>query len=131
MCRVRRQKIDNIAETIPLLEVHGDDSGELLVLGWGSTYGAVTSAVDQCREKDMGVSSAHLRYLDPMPKNTGEVLKRFKRVLVPEMNLGQLVKHVRAEYLVDAVGLSKVQGKPFMIREIVAKIEELLDGLRT
>ncbi len=131
MCRVRRQKIDNIAETIPLLEVHGDDSGELLVLGWGSTYGAVTSAVDQCREKDMGVSSAHLRYLDPMPKNTGEVLQRFKRVLVPEMNLGQLVKHVRAEYLIDAVGLNKVQGKPFMIREIVAKIEELLDGLKS
>jgi 2-oxoglutarate ferredoxin oxidoreductase subunit alpha len=73
------------------------------------------------------VSSAHLRYLDPMPKNTGEVLKRFERVLIPEMNLGQLRAHIRAEFLVDAVGLNKVEGKPFMIREIESKIEEILN----
>jgi 2-oxoglutarate ferredoxin oxidoreductase subunit alpha len=76
----------------------------------------------------MSVSSAHLRYLDPTPKNTGKVLRRFKRVLVPEMNLGQLVHLIRGEYLIDAVGLNKVQGKPFMIREIEIEIEELLAG---
>lgn len=126
MIHTRRKKIDNIAESIPLLETYGDASGDLLVLGWGSTYGPITSAVDRCRAKGMKVSSAHLRYLDPMPRNTLDVMKKFRRVLIPEMNLGQLLAHVRAKYLVDAVGLNKVQGKPFMIREIETKIEEML-----
>jgi 2-oxoglutarate ferredoxin oxidoreductase subunit alpha len=128
MCRIRRRKIEGIAETIPPLKVSGDDSGVLLVLGWGSTYGAITSAVDRCREDGLNVSSAHLRYLDPMPKNTAEVLKKFKQVLVPEMNLGQLVHIIRSKYLVDAIGLNKVQGKPFAIQEIVSKIGELING---
>jgi len=126
MIRTRRKKIDGIVETIPPLEVYGDDSGELLVLGWGSTYGPITTAVDHCRAKGINVSSAHLRYLDPMPKNTHDVLKRFRKVLIPEMNLGQLLAHIRAKFLIDAVGLNKVQGKPFMIREIETKIEEML-----
>jgi 2-oxoglutarate ferredoxin oxidoreductase subunit alpha len=128
MCRIRRKKIDNIAETIPPLEVNGSDSGELLVLGWGSTYGAITSAVDQCRDDGLSVSSAHLRYLDPMPKNTAEVLKKFRQVLIPEMNLGQLIHIIRSKHLVDAIGLNKVQGKPFAIHEIVSKIEEVVNG---
>ncbi len=126
MVCTRRRKIDNIADTILPLEVYGDPAGELLVLGWGSTYGPITSAVDKCRERGLKVSSAHLRYIDPMPKNTGDVLRRFKKVLIPEMNLGQLLTVIRAKYLVDAIGLNKVQGKPFMIREIEEKIEELL-----
>ncbi len=128
MCRTRRRKIDNIAATIPSLEVNGDESGDLLVLGWGSTYGAITAAVDRCRERGLGVSSAHLRYLDPLPSNTGDVLGRFERVLVPEINLGQLTTYIRAKFLVDAVGFNKVQGKPFMVSEIEHEIEEMLDG---
>jgi len=127
MVCTRRKKIDNIAETIPPLDVFGDSSGDLLVLGWGSTYGPITTAVERCRVKGLRVSSAHLRYLDPMPKNVGEVLSRFAVVMIPEMNLGQLLAHIRAKYLVDAIGLNKVQGKPFMIQEIEDKIEELLN----
>lgn len=126
MIHTRRKKIDNIAETIPPLEVMGDRSGELLVLGWGSTFGAIATAVENCRENGLSVSHAHLRYLDPMPKNTGEVLKAFKRVLIPEMNLGQLVHIIRSKFLIDAMSQTKMQGKPFAIRDIVAKIEELL-----
>ncbi len=126
MCRLRRRKIENIAETIPPLEVFGDESGELLVLGWGSTYGPITSAVEQCRAKGLSVSSAHLRYLNPMPKNTGDVLGQFTRVLIPEMNLGQLAAHIRAAYLGETISLTKVQGRPFSIAEIRAEIEELL-----
>ncbi|MDO8632241.1 MAG: 2-oxoacid:acceptor oxidoreductase subunit alpha [Phycisphaerales bacterium] len=128
MILTRRKKIDNIAETIPPLSVNGDPTGELLVLGWGSTYGAITTAVERCRAKGLSVSSAHMRYIDPMPKNTGDVLRSFDRVLVPEMNLGQLLMVIRAKYLVDAIGLNKVQGKPFMIQEVQSRIEELLNG---
>ena len=128
MCRLRRRKIDGIAETIPPVEVFGDQTGDLLVLGWGSTFGAIRSAVEQCRERGLSVSSAHLRYMDPMPKNLGDVLTRFERVLIPELNLGQLVTRIRAEYLVNAIGYHKVQGKPFLISDIEAKIEELSDG---
>lgn len=126
MVVTRRKKIDHIAETIPPLSTYGDASGELLVLGWGSTYGAITSAVERCRAKGMNVSSAHLRYLDPLPRNTGEVLRKFQRVLIPEMNLGQLRMYIRGTFLVDAIGLNKVQGKPFTIKEIEEKIAELL-----
>lgn len=128
MVLTRRKKVDLIAETIPPLTVHGDDSGDLLVLGWGSTYGAITAAVDHARKKGRKVSSAHMRYMDPMPKNTAEVLKRFKRVLIPEMNLGQLLWRIRSTYLIDAVGLNKVQGKPFMIREIEDEIEKFFSS---
>ena len=125
MMLTRRRKIDNIADTIPDLEVIGDDGGDLLVLGWGRTYGAIMSAVDQCREKGLSVSAAHLRYLDPMPKNVAEVLGRFQQILIPELNLGQLRAMIRSAYLVKPVGLNKIQGKLFTIREIAAKIEEL------
>ncbi len=128
MTLTRRKKVDLIAETIPPLTTHGDASGDLLVLGWGSTYGAITAAVDHARKKGQNVSSAHLRYMDPMPKNTGDVLKKFRRVLIPEMNLGQLLWRIRATFLIDAIGLNKVQGKPFMIREIEDKIDELFSS---
>lgn len=128
MIKTRRRKIDNIAETIPDLDVFGDDAGDLLVLGWGSTFGAITSAVERARENGLSVSSAHLRYLDPFPRNTGEVLGKFRRILIPEMNLGQLLGCIRGIYLVDAIGLHKVQGKPFMVQEIVTKIEEILSN---
>ncbi len=128
MCELRRRKVDLIAESIPPLHVHGDQKGELLVLGWGSTFGAITTAVDRCRRKGLSVSSAHLRHLDPMPKNTGEVVRNFRRVLIPEMNLGQLLPIIRGRFLVDAVGFNKVHGKPFMIHEIENRITSMLGG---
>jgi len=129
MIHTRRLKIKGIAKTVPDLPINGDDTGELLVLGWGSTYGAITTAVNRCREKGMSVSSAHLRYIEPMPANTTDVINGFRRVLIPEMNMGQLLHVMRANYLIDASGLYKVEGKPFMVKEIEAEITRLLsDG---
>jgi 2-oxoglutarate ferredoxin oxidoreductase subunit alpha len=126
MVRTRAQKIANIANEIPELTVTGPAGGDLLVIGWGGTYGTVLTAVQRAQRKGLKVAHAHLRYLNPMPKNTGEVLSRYKKVLVPELNMGQLRMLLRATYLVDAVGLNKVQGKPFLVSEIEAKIEELI-----
>ena len=111
---------------VPPVEVFGDASGKVLVLGWGSTYGSITSAVERMREEGKSVSSAHLRHLNPFPKNHGEVLSNFETVNIPEMNLGQLCTMIRAKYLIDAVAFSKVKGRPFQIREIVRKVEEYL-----
>jgi 2-oxoglutarate ferredoxin oxidoreductase subunit alpha len=126
MVRLRQAKIDRIADFIPELEVNGDPSGEVLVVGWGGTHGAITSAVESLRGRGRPVSSIHLRYLNPFPRNLGEVLKRFDRVLVCELNLGQLRMLLRARFLVDAFGLNKVQGKPFKVSEIVDAVERLL-----
>jgi 2-oxoglutarate/2-oxoacid ferredoxin oxidoreductase subunit alpha len=126
MIHIRAQKVANIANDIPELAVSGEATGDLLVIGWGGTHGSILSAVQRCQRKGMKVSAAHLRYLNPMPKNVGDVLKRFKKVLVPELNSGQLRLLLRAYFLVDAVGLNKVQGKPFLISEIEQKIEEML-----
>jgi 2-oxoglutarate ferredoxin oxidoreductase subunit alpha len=125
MVRVRAQKIANIAREIPELTVDGPESGELLVVGWGSTHGAILSAVRRARRQGLSVAHAHLRYLNPLPRNTGDVLKRYKRVLVPELNAGQLRLLLRAAFLVDAVGLNKVQGRPFLVSEIEDKVAEL------
>lgn len=126
MIHTRRAKIDGIANDIPDVEIFGSQpGGDLLIIGWGSTYGAIVSAVEKAREKGMDVSSAHLRHMNPFPKNLGDVLKRFRRVVVPEMNLGQLLMLLRAKYLVDAVGLNKVRGQPFKIGDILRKIEEM------
>ncbi len=118
MTHTRWQKIENIALTIPDLEVTGPDDAELLLIGWGGTFGSIFTAVERAQRKGLKVASAHLRYLNPMPKNTEAVLKRFKKVLVPELNSGQLCWLLRAKYLVDAKGLNKVQGRPFLISEI-------------
>ncbi len=126
MVRLRAEKIARIADDIPEVQVFGRDSGRLLVLGWGSTHGAITSAVELLQARGASVSSAHLRHLNPFPRNLGDVLGRFEKVLIPELNLGQLRLLIRARYLVDAAGLPKVQGKPFKISEIVSKVEEML-----
>ena len=125
MVNERAQKIANIAYDVPPLEVNGPESGDVLVVGWGGTYGSIVTAVQRAQRKGLKVGHAHLRYLNPMPRNTGEVLSRYKRVLVPELNGGQLSMLLRAKFLVDAVSLSKVQGRPFLVSEIEAKIEEL------
>jgi 2-oxoglutarate ferredoxin oxidoreductase subunit alpha len=126
MVKTRAQKIANIANEIPLLTVTGPESGDVLVIGWGGTQGSITSAVGRAQRNGLKVASAHLRYLNPMPKNLGEVLRRYKKVLVPELNRGQLLMLLRSEFLIDAVGLNKIQGKPFLISEIEDKINELV-----
>jgi 2-oxoglutarate ferredoxin oxidoreductase subunit alpha len=126
MVLMRQAKVDRAAQDIPDVEVFGEKSGKVLVLGWGSTYGSITSAVERLQAEGKSVASAHLRHLNPFPSNLGEVLRSFERVIVPEMNLGQLATMVRAKYLVDAVAFSKVKGRPFQIREIVRKVEEYL-----
>ena len=126
MVDLRARKIAGIAKDIPPQEVEGPASGRLLVISWGGTYGACATAVRQVAADGGSVAHAHLRYLNPFPANLGEIIKRYDRVLVPELNRGQLRMLVRAEFLVDAVGLNKVQGKPFAVREVVEKIEEML-----
>jgi 2-oxoglutarate ferredoxin oxidoreductase subunit alpha len=126
MVLMRQAKVDRAAQDIPDVEIFGEKSGKVLVLGWGSTYGSITSAVEKLQAEGKSVSSAHLRHLNPFPSNLGEVLRSFERVIVPEMNLGQLSTMIRAKYLVDAVAFSKVKGRPFQIREIVKKVEEYL-----
>jgi 2-oxoglutarate ferredoxin oxidoreductase subunit alpha len=125
---LRAEKIARIADDIPELEVYGPQEGELLVLGWGSTYGAIRTAVERLQDEGQSVAHAQVRYLNPLPRNTGEVLARFRRVLLPEMNLGQLRMLLRARYLLDVVGLNKVRGKPFRISEIHEAAESLLAG---
>ncbi|HEY0783027.1 MAG TPA: 2-oxoglutarate ferredoxin oxidoreductase subunit alpha, partial [Thermoanaerobaculia bacterium] len=125
MVLLRADKVARIADDIPELAVDGPPSGRLLVLGWGSTAGAITGAVLAARHAGLEVSRAHLRYLNPFPKNLGDVLARFERVLVPEMNLGQLALLLRAKYLKDVTTLSKVQGRPFTRQEILEKVQEM------
>ncbi len=126
MCRIRAEKVSRIVDDIPPTEIFGDASGELLVVGWGGTYGAIRTGVERSQQRGMKVSRLHLHWINPFPKDFGEILKRFKQVLVPEVNLGQLVKLIRAEYLIDAVSLSKITGQPFTAGEIERKIAEML-----
>ncbi len=128
MTEIRQKKIDRLAELIPEIEPYGDPEGELLVLGWGGTYGSIYTAVERARKAGKKVSGAHLRHINPMPKNLGDVLKRFKRVLIPELNLGQLRMLIRGRYLADARGLNKVQGRPFLVEEIDQAIDMMLKG---
>ena len=126
MVRLRAEKVQRMQQDIPELEIFGKSSGKVLVLGWGSTFGSITTAVEQLQEKGESVSSAHLRHLNPFPRNLGDVLKGFETVIIPELNLGQLALLVRARFLVDAVSYTKVKGKPFKVAELVGKIKEYL-----
>lgn len=126
MVDTRAKKVANIAEAIPEQEVFGDAKGKLLALSWGGTYGAVRAAVEQMREAGKSVSHAHLRYLNPFPKNLGMILRNYERILVPELNSGQLLLLVRGKFLVDAKGFNKVQGKPFLVRELVEQMQAVV-----
>jgi 2-oxoglutarate ferredoxin oxidoreductase subunit alpha len=128
MSRLRAAKVAGIAKDIPLAEVEGDEDAELLVLGWGSTWGAIGGAVDRVRSRGKKAARVHLTHLNPFPANLGEVLRRFPKVLVPEMNLGQLSRLVRAEYLVDARSINKVQGVPFTAGELELAVLEALES---
>ncbi len=125
MCELRAQKVANIADDIPKQVLDGPDSGDLLVLSWGGTYGACATAVHFAQAANKKVSHCHLRYLNPFPKNLGDIFKRFDKVLIPELNLGQLDLMIRSRYLLDTIGLTKMQGKPFSVAEISEKIDQL------
>lgn len=126
MVKVRAAKIERITRDIPPLEINGEDSGELLVIGWGSTKGAIDSGVERARQNALSVSSVHLRHLNPLPADLDEIVERFDRVLVPELNNGQLVRILRDRYARPFEGLNKIQGQPFRSSEIQQKIEEIL-----
>jgi len=121
----RAWKVANIVNDIPDLEVAGDEDAEILVLGWGSTFGSIRAAARRVRLEGGKVATLHLRHLNPMPQNLGEILHRYEKILIPELNTGQLRKVIRAEFLVDAKGLNKVAGEPFKISEITEKIVEM------
>jgi 2-oxoglutarate ferredoxin oxidoreductase subunit alpha len=128
MCGLRAQKVSGIADDIPALSVHGAQEGEVLVLGWGGTHGALLGAVEGLLAEGKSVGHAHFKYINPFPKNLGEVLKRYKKVLIPEWNSGQLALLIRSRFLVDAISYSKIQGLPFSIDEIKEQINALLEN---
>lgn len=127
MLRLRGEKIERVVADIPNVEVDGPNSGDLLVLGWGSTLGAITAATEVARSVGLSVSRAHIRHMNPLPANLEDVLKSFKHVLLPELNGGQLSMILRAKYLLDIKPLNKVAGQPFRVAEIVAEIENILN----
>ncbi|MGZ6999658.1 MAG: 2-oxoacid:acceptor oxidoreductase subunit alpha, partial [Acidimicrobiia bacterium] len=129
MTKIRAEKIARIANDIPLVAVDDPtDDAEVLVLGWGSTWGSIKAAARRVRTAGKPVATAQLMHLNPFPANLGDVVAGYRKVLVPEMNLGQLSKMVRAEFLVDAQSLTKVQGLPFRAAEIETKMVEMIDG---
>jgi 2-oxoglutarate ferredoxin oxidoreductase subunit alpha len=129
MTKIRQAKVDNIANYIPLQTIdNGPSKGKLLVLGWGSTYGSIKTAIKELAEEGYEVSHAHIKYLNPFPKNLGELIKGFDKVLIPEINNGQLIKIIRDKFLIDAKGLNKIKGMPFTSIEIKEKIIEMLES---
>jgi 2-oxoglutarate ferredoxin oxidoreductase subunit alpha len=126
MVRIRAAKVAAIAQEIPRQQPAGDPEGDLLILAWGSTHGSITAAVRAQRGKGRRIGHLHLRYLNPLPRDLGDIIKRYKHVLVPELNMGQLLWVIRAKFLVDAVGLNKIQGRPFKQAEVEQMIEEVL-----
>ena len=126
MVQLRAAKVEAVAQEIPEVVPAGDPDGDLLIVAWGSTYGPITAAVNAQRKRGHRIGHVHLRFLNPLPRDLGEVIARYRRVLVPEMNMGQLLYLLRAKYLVDAEGFNKIQGRPFKQAELEGKIEGLL-----
>lgn len=130
MVKIRQEKVDKIADYIPEQKLDsGPEKGKILVLGWGSTYGAIKSAVAEMQERGYAVSHAHLRYIRPFPKNLGDIFKNFDTVLIPEINNGQLIRIIRDIYFIDAKGYNKIMGVPITKTELVLKLEEMLGGM--
>ena len=123
MVKTRAAKVERVAQEIPATDIYGDDAGEVLVIGWGSTRGAIEAAVDQCRENGLRVGAIHLRYIVPFPSDMGELFGRYQRLVVPELNNGQLVKLLRDRYLLPFEALNKIQGQPFRANEIIEVIK--------
>jgi 2-oxoglutarate ferredoxin oxidoreductase subunit alpha len=125
MCRTRAEKVQRIAQQFGPSEIFGDPDGEVLVIAWGSTYGSITQAVIEARAQGIRCGHMHLRHLWPLPPDLMSIARRYKKVLLPEMNLGQLRLHLRGQLGLETVGLNKIQGKPFFVSEIRAAIENL------
>jgi 2-oxoglutarate ferredoxin oxidoreductase subunit alpha len=130
MVRLRAEKVRRVAQEIPPTTINGPAGGDLLVVGWGGTYGAITAAVEEAQAAGKSVACIHLRHLSPLPPDLGQILRQYRRVLVPEINSGQLVRVLRAEYLVDAVGFNRVRGVPLATQEILDAINQLLEDKR-
>ncbi len=128
MVNIRAKKIQNMQKDIPPVEIDGNEEGELLVVGWGGTYGSIKDAVDSVRADGQDVSFVHLHYLNPFPSNFEQILKNFKKILVPEINLGQLAKIIKSQFLIDVIQFNRVRGLPFRSYEIKEKIIEILGG---
>ncbi|MGD0339669.1 MAG: 2-oxoacid:acceptor oxidoreductase subunit alpha [Bacteroidota bacterium] len=128
MVKLRQEKINRIVDDIPLQTIEGDTKGDLLIVGWGGTYGAIREAVTNMRQRGKLVSHAQVRYINPFPKNLGEILYNFKQVLIPEINNGQLIKILRSQYLVPAIGLNLIKGLPLRAVDVEQKINEILGG---
>ncbi len=126
MTELRQNKVDIIAEEIPKSNIYGKEKGDVLVLGWGGTHGAIRSSVEMLIDDGEDVSHLHLRYLNPLPKDLGEIIVKFKKVVIPELNMGQLLTVVRSKFLVDAIGLNKVAGKPFTKTELYKQIKKTI-----
>ncbi|MDP9042539.1 MAG: 2-oxoglutarate ferredoxin oxidoreductase subunit alpha, partial [Bacteroidota bacterium] len=128
MVKLRQEKVDKIADYIPHQKLDsGPEKGRLLVLGWGSTYGSIKTAVAELQKEGISISHAHLRYIRPFPKNLGHILENFEQVLIPELNNGQLIKIIRDQYLVDAVGYNKIMGIPFTRHELIQKMRDMIE----
>ena len=127
MSRLRDEKVARIANDIPPTEVFGQDGDELLVIGWGGTFGTLRTAVKNKQAEGVSVSHVHLRYLNPLPADLGDIISRYQKVVVAELNLGQIATIIRARYLVDAIGFNKIQGQPFYVYEVESKIDEILE----
>jgi 2-oxoglutarate ferredoxin oxidoreductase subunit alpha len=126
MVKIRQEKIDTIAQYIPDQQLDsGPEKGKVLVLGWGSTFGAIKSACIELQAKGMSVSHAHLKYIRPFPKNLGNIISNFDKVLIPELNNGQLIRIIRDQFLIDAKGYNKIMGVPLTKKELVEAISEM------
>jgi 2-oxoglutarate ferredoxin oxidoreductase subunit alpha len=129
MVKLRQEKVDRVADFIPEQKIdNGAEQGDLLILGWGGTYGALKTSTIELIKQGYKVSHAHIRYLNPFPKNLGQLMSRFKKVVVPELNNGQLVKILRDKYFIDAIPYNKIQGQPFMTHEVVERMKEILQA---
>ena len=128
MTEIRGEKLERIAAELPPTEVVGPEDATLLLVGWGSTFGAIRAGVNNAGRAGYKAAHAHLRYLSPLPPDLGDVLRRYDRVLVPELNTGQLARVLRSEYLVPTIQLNKIQGLPFKASEVSTKIIEILDS---
>jgi 2-oxoglutarate ferredoxin oxidoreductase subunit alpha len=126
MVRTRAEKVRRVAQEIPPTSINGPATGDLLVVGWGSTYGAITAAVERAQADGKSVAAVHVRHLNPLPPDLGHILREYRKVLVPEINSGQLVRILRAEYLVDAVGFNRVRGLPLASEDIYEAVIQLI-----
>ena len=126
MVEIRQEKVNRIQNDIDPTEVYGSNNGDLLIISWGGTFGSCRSAIETLHDEGKSVSHVHLRWINPLPKDLGEIIIKFKNVLVPEINMGQLIKLIRSEYLVDAKGLNQVTGKPISASKIIETVNKII-----